>query len=88
MTNYNSPAPQQESGYGTATVVLGIVAIVFAVILPIIAYLTLLAGLIVSLVASSKHVVSKRLRIGRILLLVAVVVAVINSVLGVILLNQ
>lgn len=83
MTNYNTPE-QSENGYGTAVLVLGIISIVFAVLLPIIAYLALLAGLIVSFVANSKNAVTKRLRTGRLLLLIGLVLAVINSVLGVI----
>ena len=82
MTNYNTP--ERENGYGTAVLVLGIISIVFAVLLPIIAYLALLAGLIVSLVANSKNAVTKRLRTGQLLMVIGLVLAVINSALGVI----
>lgn len=86
MTNYNTP---RESGYGTAALVMGILSIVFAVIIPFVAYLILIAGLIVVLVANHKGVPRVgRLKTGRLLLIIGLVVAVVNSILGAILAVQ
>ena len=86
---YTAPTPEyrgapiypQKSNFGTISMVLGIVGILFALLLPIIAYPLGIIGIILGVKARKNN--EPRSTAGLVLSIITLVVAAINSILGV-----
>ncbi len=86
-TNYSTD--HRNSGLAIATLILGIASIVLALLSPVLGALAVIAGLTTYFVARNKgEAVVGFLKTGRLLLIIGAVVAVLNFILGIILLSQ
>lgn len=75
----NGPAPAPAGSQKTVILILGVVAVVFAVLFPIIAYPCAIVGLIL---ASKAKKAGEEVRNGQILCIIGLVLALLNSVFG------
>lgn len=78
-----APIYPQKSNQGTISLVLGIIGILFALLLPIIAYPLGIIGIILAVKARKNN--EPRSTAGLVLSIIALVVAAINSILGILL---
>ncbi|MDD6034069.1 MAG: zinc-ribbon domain-containing protein [Oscillospiraceae bacterium] len=75
----NGPAPAPAGSQKTVILILGVVAVVFAVLFPIITYPCAIVGLVL---ASKAKKAGEEVRNGQILCIIGLVLAILNSVFG------